>query len=65
LYETVVSSSCVVSQQYDTVPERSLEDHEEVLAVYDMEANGKHTEKRFVFRKDFLKYEFFHSPQVS
>jgi hypothetical protein len=29
-----------------------------------METNGKHTEKRFIFRKDFCKYEFFHSPQV-
>jgi hypothetical protein len=29
-----------------------------------MEVNGMHTEKRFVFRKDFRKYEFFHSPQV-
>jgi hypothetical protein len=49
----------------DNVTERSLEDHEEVLAVYhDMETNGKHTEKRFIFRKDFCKYEFFHSPQV-
>ncbi|KAJ4433853.1 hypothetical protein ANN_16165 [Periplaneta americana] len=28
-----------------------------------MEALGKHTDKRFVFRKDFRKYEFFHSPQ--
>jgi len=53
----------IVEQWVDLGLERSLEDHEEVLAVYDMEANGKHTEKRFVFRKDFLKYEFFHSPQ--
>lgn len=46
--------------------ERSLEDHEEVLAVYrDMESVAKQQNKRFVFRKDFRKYEFFHNPQVS
>ncbi|XP_067005585.2 growth factor receptor-bound protein 10 [Anabrus simplex] len=44
--------------------ERSLEDHEDVLSVYhDMQTFGRQTEKRFIFRKDFRKYEFFHNPQ--
>ncbi|XP_063223736.1 growth factor receptor-bound protein 14-like isoform X2 [Bacillus rossius redtenbacheri] len=44
--------------------ERTLEDHEDVLRVHrNMEVFGKHTEKRFIFRKDFRKYEFFHNPQ--
>ncbi|XP_046396922.1 growth factor receptor-bound protein 14-like [Ischnura elegans] len=44
--------------------ERSLEDHEDVLAVHhEMEAFGRRSEKRFIFRKDFRKYEFFHNPQ--
>ncbi|XP_069700434.1 growth factor receptor-bound protein 14-like isoform X2 [Periplaneta americana] len=54
----------IVEQWPELGLERSLEDHEEVLTVYhNMEALGKHTDKRFVFRKDFRKYEFFHSPQ--
>ncbi|XP_023708620.1 growth factor receptor-bound protein 10 isoform X2 [Cryptotermes secundus] len=58
------ASWTIVEQWVDLGLERSLEDHEEVLAVYhDMETNGKHTDKRFIFRKDFCKYEFFHSPQ--
>ncbi|GLH05976.1 Growth factor receptor-bound protein 10 [Gryllus bimaculatus] len=46
--------------------ERNLEDHEEVLAAHwDMQCSfGRRAEKRFVFRKDFRKYEFFHNPQV-
>ncbi|KAL0277009.1 UNVERIFIED_CONTAM: hypothetical protein PYX00_004443 [Menopon gallinae] len=44
--------------------ERSLEDHEDVLSTYhNMESFAKSTAKRFVFRKDFIKYEFFHNPQ--
>ncbi|XP_046983432.1 growth factor receptor-bound protein 14-like [Schistocerca americana] len=44
--------------------ERSLEDHEEVLAVHhDVQSFGRREAKKFVFRKDFSKYEFFHSPQ--
>ncbi|KAK7864569.1 hypothetical protein R5R35_007337 [Gryllus longicercus] len=45
--------------------ERNLEDHEEVLAAHwDMQCSfGRRAEKRFVFRKDFRKYEFFHNPQ--
>ncbi|KDR11446.1 Growth factor receptor-bound protein 10, partial [Zootermopsis nevadensis] len=53
----------IVEQWVDLGLERSLEDHEEVLAVYDMEVDGRQTEKRFIFRKDFRKYEFFHNPQ--
>ncbi|XP_048505099.1 growth factor receptor-bound protein 14-like isoform X3 [Athalia rosae] len=44
--------------------ERSLEDHEDVLSVHrDMESFAPQYERRFIFRKDFRKYEFFHDPQ--
>ncbi|XP_052127414.1 growth factor receptor-bound protein 14 [Frankliniella occidentalis] len=44
--------------------ERSLEDHEDVLSVHrDMQAFCRYSERRFVFRKDYRKYEFFHNPQ--
>lgn len=46
--------------------ERSLEDHEDVLSVHrDMQTFCKYSERRFVFRKDYRKYEFFHNPLVS
>lgn len=54
----------IVEHWVDFGLERNLEDHEEVLAVYrDMESVAKQQNKRFVFRKDFRKYEFFHDPQ--
>lgn len=44
--------------------ERSLEDHEDVLKVFaSWGQEGKASENRFVFRQDFCKYEFFHTPQ--
>ncbi|XP_034241907.1 growth factor receptor-bound protein 14-like, partial [Thrips palmi] len=44
--------------------ERSLEDHEDVLSVHrDMQSFCKYSDRRFVFRKDYRKYEFFADPQ--
>jgi hypothetical protein len=46
--------------------ERFLEDHEYVLsASRDMRGYSRHAQYRYVFRKDYRKYEFFHDPQVS
>ncbi|KAG8233019.1 hypothetical protein J437_LFUL013688 [Ladona fulva] len=54
----------IVEHWVDLGIERSVEDHEDVLGVHhDMEAFGRRSKKRFVFRKDFRKYEFFHNPQ--
>jgi len=54
----------VVEHWVDAGIERNLEDHEEVLAVHrELEAFSHHSAKRFVFRKDFRKYEFFSNPQ--
>ncbi|XP_044266886.1 growth factor receptor-bound protein 14-like isoform X2 [Tribolium madens] len=44
--------------------ERSFEDHEYVLeASRDMRGYSRHAQFRYVFRKDYRKYEFFHNPQ--
>lgn len=44
--------------------ERILEDHEDVLSAHrDMENYSRYAETRFIFRKDFRKYEFFHNPE--
>ncbi|XP_068902755.1 growth factor receptor-bound protein 14-like isoform X3 [Tenebrio molitor] len=44
--------------------ERFLEDHEYVLsASRDMRGYSRHAQYRYVFRKDYRKYEFFHDPQ--
>lgn len=49
-----------------SVSERFLEDHEYVLsASRDMRGYSRHAQYRYVFRKDYRKYEFFHDPQVS
>uniref|UniRef100_A0A1B6MKK1 SH2 domain-containing protein n=2 Tax=Graphocephala atropunctata TaxID=36148 RepID=A0A1B6MKK1_9HEMI len=54
----------VVEHWIDAGLERNLEDHEEVLAVHrELEAYSQHSPKRFIFRKDFRKYEFFANPQ--
>lgn len=46
--------------------ERTLEDHEKVYQVYqNMLQFDPVTDKRFIFRKDFRKYEMFRNPQVS
>lgn len=45
--------------------ERTLEDHEDILAVHrelEMFASGQ--ERRFYFSEDFLKYELFVNPKV-
>lgn len=48
------------------VTERLLEDHEYVLSAHrDMQSYSRHADVRFIFRKDYRKYEFFHHPQVS
>ncbi|XP_066587526.1 growth factor receptor-bound protein 14-like isoform X2 [Prorops nasuta] len=44
--------------------ERTLEDHEDVLAVHrEMRALAPKGYKRFYFRRDFLQYEFFVCPK--
>ncbi|XP_047368519.1 growth factor receptor-bound protein 10-like isoform X6 [Vespa velutina] len=44
--------------------ERTLEDHEDILAVHrEMEMFAPHHERKFYFRQDFLKYEFFINPK--
>nr|XP_018914354.1 PREDICTED: growth factor receptor-bound protein 14-like isoform X2 [Bemisia tabaci] len=54
----------VVEHWVDVGLERSLEDHEDVfLAHREMEMYPLRSAKRFVFRKDFRKYEFFRNPQ--
>lgn len=46
--------------------ERTVEDHEDILQVYKhMESYPRTVTKRFIFRKDFRKYEVFSNPQVS
>lgn len=48
------------------ITERLLEDHEYVLATYkSMKKCSKHAGFRFVFRRDYDKYEFFHYTPVS
>lgn len=47
------------------IAERTLEDHEDILAVHrEMEMFAPHHERKFYFRQDFLKYEFFINPKV-
>ncbi|KZC08687.1 Growth factor receptor-bound protein 10 [Dufourea novaeangliae] len=44
--------------------ERTLEDHEDVVAVHrEMRLFASRFHRKFVFRKDFLKYEFFLDPK--
>ncbi|KAK2583342.1 hypothetical protein KPH14_009341 [Odynerus spinipes] len=44
--------------------ERTLEDHEDILAVHrEMEMFAPHHERKLYFRQDFLKYEFFINPK--
>lgn len=48
------------------VTERTLEDHEYVLAAYkDLMEYPKTISFRFMFRQDFDRYEFFDNAQVS
>lgn len=45
--------------------ERTLEDHEDILAVHrELEMFTSHYERRFYFSEDFLKYELFINPKV-
>ncbi|XP_043506255.1 growth factor receptor-bound protein 14-like isoform X2 [Frieseomelitta varia] len=44
--------------------ERALEDHEDVLAVHrETRAFTSSRARKFVFRRDYLKYEFFHDTE--
>lgn len=45
------------------IPERGLEDHEFVVEVQEAWPVGG--DSRFIFRKNFAKYELFKSPPVS
>lgn len=48
------------------VAERTLEDHEDILAVHrELEMFASRYERRFYFSQDFLKYEVFIKPMVS
>jgi len=49
-----------------SVAERTLEDHEDILAVHrELEMFASQYERRFYFSQDFLKYEVFIKPVVS
>lgn len=49
-----------------SVAERTLEDHEDILAVHrELEMFASQYERRFYFSQDFLKYEVFIKPAVS
>lgn len=50
-----------VSHAILLLPERCLEDHELVVQV----ENTMASESRFLFRKNYAKYEFFRNPTVS
>ncbi|XP_018565901.1 growth factor receptor-bound protein 14 isoform X2 [Anoplophora glabripennis] len=53
----------IVEYWVDLGVERLLEDHEYVLSAYrDMRNFSYHTQFKFVFRKDYRKYEFFQDP---
>ncbi|XP_031343212.1 growth factor receptor-bound protein 10-like isoform X3 [Photinus pyralis] len=53
----------VVEHWVDLGLERLLEDHEYVLSAHrDVQNYSRHADVRFVFRKDYRKYEFFHHP---
>lgn len=48
------------------VTERTLEDHEDILAVHtELEMFASRYERRFYFNEDFLKYEPFVDPKVN
>lgn len=45
--------------------ERTLEDHEDILAAHrEIEMFASYHERKFFFREDYLKYEFFINPKV-
>ncbi|KAK9704525.1 Ras association (RalGDS/AF-6) domain [Popillia japonica] len=54
----------IVEHWNDLGAERLLEDHEYVLSAYrDMNIWSRHADVKFVFRKEYRKYEFFRDPQ--
>ncbi|XP_033301571.1 growth factor receptor-bound protein 14-like isoform X1 [Bombus bifarius] len=45
--------------------ERALEDHEDILAVHrETKTFSAERARKFIFRQDCLKYEFFHDPEL-
>lgn len=43
-----------------------MEDHEDILAVHrETKTFSAERARKFIFREDCLKYEFFHDPEVS
>ncbi|XP_043596863.1 growth factor receptor-bound protein 10-like isoform X4 [Bombus pyrosoma] len=45
--------------------ERALEDHEDILAVHrETKTFSPERARKFIFREDCLKYEFFHDPEL-
>ncbi|XP_020721538.2 growth factor receptor-bound protein 14 isoform X3 [Bombus terrestris] len=45
--------------------ERALEDHEDILAVHrETKTFSAERARKFIFREDCLKYEFFHDPEL-
>lgn len=63
LNSVIITANCSCSFY---VAERVVEDHEDILQVYKhMESYPKPIVKKFIFRKDFRKYEVFTDPQVS
>lgn len=56
----------VANRMNFSVAERTLEDHEDILAVHrELEMFASRYERRFYFNQDFLKYEVFIKPIVS
>lgn len=56
----------VANKMNFSVAERTLEDHEDILAVHrELEMFASRYERRFYFNQDFLKYEVFIKPIVS
>ncbi|XP_017773076.1 PREDICTED: growth factor receptor-bound protein 14-like [Nicrophorus vespilloides] len=55
---------CIIEHWPALGLERILEDHEYVLSAYrDLKTYSREIKYRFIFRKEYRKYEFFHDPQ--
>lgn len=47
------------------IAERSLEDHEDILAAHhELQMFSSKQHRRFSLKQDFMKYEFFITPKV-
>jgi len=61
-----ISNIFVTNRMNYSVAERTLEDHEDILAVHrELEMFASQYERRFYFSQDFLKYEVFIKPVVN